>query len=231
MLPTGFTFDNNIIICFFRIKPAKNSFQNVLIVMPGVKTNPNIALVRIIEILLSLWVIVKNRSFTGTCILVHHYPVITEYFIVVKNQMASLPNINGFRDNALLIVPARPRWNYRLIFQWVHFINEVIGVIRVFLVPTLAHGILKVAINGFHHIQQQKLYATVHRFVKEAPMAETRITYHKEVKTASFQGRPITLENLTPILSPKAQDKRKREIESCLFEVFIKYAPGRAQVV
>ncbi len=54
-----------------------------------------------------------------------------------------------------------------------------------------------------------KLYATVHRFVKEAPMAETRITYHKEVKTASFQGRPITLENLTPILSPKAQDKRK----------------------
>jgi len=77
-----------------------------------------------------------------------------------------------------------------------------------------------------------KLYAaTVHRFVKEAPMAETRITYHKEVKTASFQGKPITLENLTPILSPKAQDKRKREIESCLFEVFIKYAPGRAQVV
>ena len=62
-------------------------------------------------------------------------------------------------------------------------------------------------------------------------MAETRISYHKEVKTASFQGRTITLENLTPILSPKAQDKRKREIESCLFEVFIKYAAGRAQVV
>lgn len=29
-------------------------------------------------------------------------------------------------------------------------------------------------------------------------MAETRISYHKEVKTASFQGRTITLENLTP---------------------------------
>ena len=76
-----------------------------------------------------------------------------------------------------------------------------------------------------------KLYATVHRFVKEAPMAEMRITYHKEVETASFQGKPITLENLTPVLSPKARDKRKREIESCLFEVFIKYAPGRAQVM
>lgn len=40
--------------------------------------------------------------------------------------------------------------------------------------------------------------------------------YHKEVKTASFQGKSITVENLTPMLSPKARDKRKREIESCL---------------
>lgn len=76
-----------------------------------------------------------------------------------------------------------------------------------------------------------KLYATVHRLVKDAPMTETRITYHKEVKTASFQGRLITLENLTPILYPKAQDKGRREIENCLFEVFINYVPGRAQMV
>ena len=62
-------------------------------------------------------------------------------------------------------------------------------------------------------------------------MTETRTTYHKEVRTASLQGKPITLENLTPVLSPKARDKRKREIESCLFEVFIKYAPGRAQMM
>ena len=32
------------------------------------------------------------------------------------------------------------------------------------------------------------------------------------------------------MLSPKARDKRKREIESCLYEVFVKYAPGRAQM-
>ena len=62
-------------------------------------------------------------------------------------------------------------------------------------------------------------------------MTETRTTYHKEVRTASFQVKPITLENLTPVLSPKARDKRKQEIESCLFEVFIKYAPGRAQMM
>ncbi len=57
-------------------------------------------------------------------------------------------------------------------------------------------------------------------------MTEARVGYHKEVKTASFQGKSITVENLTPMLSPKARDKRKREIESCLYEVFVKYAPG-----
>lgn len=51
-------------------------------------------------------------------------------------------------------------------------------------------------------------------------MTEARVGYHKEVKTASFQGKSITVENLTPMLSPKARDKRKREIESCLYEVF-----------
>jgi len=61
-------------------------------------------------------------------------------------------------------------------------------------------------------------------------MTEARVGYHKEVKTASFQGKSITVENLTPMLSPKARDKRKHEIESCLYEVFVKYAPGRVQM-
>ena len=34
-------------------------------------------------------------------------------------------------------------------------------------------------------------------------MTETRVGYHKEVKTASFQGKSITVENLTPMLSPR----------------------------
>ena len=33
-------------------------------------------------------------------------------------------------------------------------------------------------------------------------MTEARVGYHKEVKTASFQGKSITVENLTPMLSP-----------------------------
>ena len=67
-------------------------------------------------------------------------------------------------------------------------------------------------------------------FIGGFQMTETRVGYHKEVKTASFQGKSITVENLTPMLSPRARDKRKREIESCLYEVFVKYAPGRAQM-
>ena len=61
-------------------------------------------------------------------------------------------------------------------------------------------------------------------------MTEARVGYHKEVKTASFQGKSITVENLTPILAPKVRDKRKREIEAGLYTVFRKYAPGRAQM-
>ena len=61
-------------------------------------------------------------------------------------------------------------------------------------------------------------------------MPHTRTNYHREVKTASFQGRTITVENLTPILAPKVRNKRKREIEAGLYTVFRKYAPGRAEM-
>ena len=61
-------------------------------------------------------------------------------------------------------------------------------------------------------------------------MPHTRTSYHREVKTASFQGRTITVENLTPILAPKVRDRRKREIEAGLYTVFRKYASGRAEM-
>ena len=61
-------------------------------------------------------------------------------------------------------------------------------------------------------------------------MPHTRTNYHREVKTASFQGRTITVENLTPILAPKVRNKRKRESEAGLYTVFRKYAPGRAEM-
>ena len=61
-------------------------------------------------------------------------------------------------------------------------------------------------------------------------MTETRVGYHKEVKTASFQGKSITVENLTPMLSRKERVTSKNQIESCRYEVIVKYAPGRAQM-
>lgn len=53
------------------------------------------------------------------------------------------------------------------------------------------------------------------------------VTYQRETKTVPFQGKTIVLESLTPVLSPKEKEKRKKEIERCLYEVFSKYRePG-----
>jgi len=49
--------------------------------------------------------------------------------------------------------------------------------------------------------------------------------YKVEVKTVPFgnKGKTIIIENLTPVLSPKDREKRKKEIEKSLFNVFRKY--------
>ncbi len=49
------------------------------------------------------------------------------------------------------------------------------------------------------------------------------VTYQSETKTVPFQRKTIVLESLTPVLSPKEKEKRKKEIERCLYEVFSKY--------
>jgi len=49
------------------------------------------------------------------------------------------------------------------------------------------------------------------------------IRYKSEIKTVPFCGGTIRVENLTPVLSPEDREKRKREIETRLFEVFSKY--------
>jgi hypothetical protein len=48
--------------------------------------------------------------------------------------------------------------------------------------------------------------------------------FESEVKTVSFGGGTIRVENLTPILSRKDREKRRREVENRLYEVFSKYA-------
>ena len=49
------------------------------------------------------------------------------------------------------------------------------------------------------------------------------VTYQSETKTVSFQGKSIVLESLTPVLSPKEKETRKKDIERCLYEVFSNY--------
>lgn len=82
----------------------------------------------------------------------------------------------------------------------------------------------------FPTIQRETVRIGTRIYIGGQIMAQTRTSYHKEVKTASFQGRTITVENLTPILAPKVRDKRRREIETGLYSVFRKYAPGRAEM-
>ena len=49
------------------------------------------------------------------------------------------------------------------------------------------------------------------------------VTHQRETKSVPFQGKTIVLESLTPVLSPKEKEQRKKEIERRLYEVFSKY--------
>ncbi len=49
------------------------------------------------------------------------------------------------------------------------------------------------------------------------------VTYQRETKSVPFQGKTIVLESLTPVLSPKEKEQRKKEIERRLYEAFSKY--------
>ena len=49
------------------------------------------------------------------------------------------------------------------------------------------------------------------------------VTYQRETKSVPFQGKTIVLESLTPVLSPKEKEQRKKEIERRLYEVFSQY--------
>ena len=56
---------------------------------------------------------------------------------------------------------------------------------------------------------------------------QTQPKYQSEVKTVVMGERTITIKNLTPILPPKEREKRKREVEQKLFDVFSKYTGQR----
>ena len=56
---------------------------------------------------------------------------------------------------------------------------------------------------------------------------QTQPKYQSEVKTVVMGERTITIKNLTSILPQKEREKRKREVEQKLFDVFSKYAGQR----
>ena len=56
---------------------------------------------------------------------------------------------------------------------------------------------------------------------------QTQPKYQSEVTTVVMGERTITIKNLTPILPPTEREKRKREVEQKLFDVFSKYARQR----
>jgi len=52
---------------------------------------------------------------------------------------------------------------------------------------------------------------------------EHRNQYKRETQIVPMGNREITIEHLTPILTPKEQAQRKREVEAMLYGVFRKY--------
>lgn len=48
--------------------------------------------------------------------------------------------------------------------------------------------------------------------------------YNREIRTSTLGNREIRVEHLTPVLSTKEREVRRREIECRLYDVFVKYA-------
>jgi hypothetical protein len=56
---------------------------------------------------------------------------------------------------------------------------------------------------------------------------QAAVKYHSEIQTVPFGGKMITFESLTPVLSPKERERRKKDIEKRLYDVFSKYAKAQ----
>jgi len=60
---------------------------------------------------------------------------------------------------------------------------------------------------------------------------QNTVQYKSEVRVVPFgnSGRTVTIENLTPVLLPKERERRKKDIEKRLFNVFSKYTQASNQ--
>jgi hypothetical protein len=57
---------------------------------------------------------------------------------------------------------------------------------------------------------------------------QAQVKYTSEVVTVPMGGKMITIENLTPVLTPVEREKRKKEIEQRIYTVFSKFAGSRS---
>ena len=62
---------------------------------------------------------------------------------------------------------------------------------------------------------------------RKGEFISTNLRYKKEKEVVTFQGREITLENLSPVFTPEQEAAKRRELEQQLYEVFRKYAEKR----
>jgi len=53
---------------------------------------------------------------------------------------------------------------------------------------------------------------------------QAQVRYEKETKTVPFGDRTIRINNFTPILTQKERERRRKEIEQRLFDIYVKYA-------
>jgi len=56
------------------------------------------------------------------------------------------------------------------------------------------------------------------------------LEYRSEIKTVPFGNRTITIKNLMLVLPPKERERRRKEIEQRLFDVFSKYRVSGSQI-
>ena len=62
---------------------------------------------------------------------------------------------------------------------------------------------------------------------RKGDFISNNIRYKKETEVVTFQGKEITLENLSPVFTPEQEAAKRRELEQQLYEVFRKYADKR----
>ena len=52
------------------------------------------------------------------------------------------------------------------------------------------------------------------------------VTYQREIKSVPFQGKIIVLESLTPVLSPKEKEQRKKKLNAVFMRCSVSTGTG-----